>query len=139
MFQGYNIAGDYSSSLVYIIDWNNYTDNGAPITRTRTAPHISKEMNRILYNSITFEVATGVSGQNAPLSTIQVSYSDDGGFSWSPPRYLTLGQYAGYSTFVRTRRLGWGRNRVWKLVYNQPTHYAIFGAAIDVIVQDGVS
>jgi hypothetical protein len=60
VFQGYNLVGDYSTGNIYSLDYNAYTDNGKLITRTRVAPHLTDEYNRIFYNMFTLKCRTGV-------------------------------------------------------------------------------
>jgi len=62
---------------------------------------------------------------------IQLSYSDDGGFTWSQPRNLQVGKIGAYPQLVRAWRLGQSRNRVYKVVYTDNTPFAIFGAQLD--------
>lgn len=64
VFSGYNLCGDYSAPNIYILDYNNYTDNGQTITRTRIAPHIASGFNRVFFNALTIMCRTGV-GQPA--------------------------------------------------------------------------
>ncbi len=63
---------------------------------------------------------------------IQISYSDDGGYNWSTPRYIEAGPIGGYNFLCRAWRLGQSRNRVYKVVYTEPTPFALFGAELDL-------
>lgn len=61
-YNGQVLVGDYSSSNLYAFDDSNYTDNGAYITRTRIAPHINNELNRIFYSRFRLMCQSGTGG-----------------------------------------------------------------------------
>lgn len=70
---------------------------------------------------------------------LQMRYSDDGGYTWSNPRYVSIGGVGAYNQLARFYRLGQGRNRVFKITYKENTPFAIFGASLDATSPPGVS
>lgn len=71
---------------------------------------------------------------------IKISYSDDGGYNWSNPRYISIGKLGAYSQVpVRARSLGQGRNRVFKVEYTEPTPFSLFGAELDLTIPKGTT
>jgi hypothetical protein len=74
-----------------------------------------------------------------PPLQIALSWSDDGGLTWSQPRYLLVGQTGQYSQLVRAWRLGYGRNRAFKVTYTEPTGLSLFGADLKITVPPGTT
>lgn len=48
-FNGENLVGSYKTASLYAFDTDNYTDDNGYITRTRIAPHINVNGNRIFF------------------------------------------------------------------------------------------
>lgn len=68
---------------------------------------------------------------------IMMSFSDDGGHSWSNELQAAIGKLGNFKTRVLWRRLGRSRDRVFKLKITDPISVTILSAEIDVEV--GVS
>ena len=60
-----HLCGDYSNGNLYYLDNNNFTHNGQPIKRMRTAPHSSNKLERVFYSQLQLdmETGTGLDGQ----------------------------------------------------------------------------
>ncbi|AHX16139.1 hypothetical protein CH75_04920 [Dyella jiangningensis] len=85
---GTYVVGDWQNGNLYALDQNNYTDNGAPIVRTRAFPHVLNELKRVIYRKFVADIQTGAQTdptQAAPL--ISLRWSNDRGASWS--NYIT--------------------------------------------------
>lgn len=59
-------------------------------------------------------------------------WSDDRGHSFGSPVGQPIGQKGEYLTSVQWQRLGYSRDRVWKLEWSVPTATALLGAYIEV-------
>lgn len=59
---------------------------------------------------------------------ITLSYSDDGGHSWSPERTTYLGEQGQYLRRCIWRRLGQSRDRVFRVVCCDPVKFNLIGA-----------
>jgi len=55
-----HLVGDYQSGNIYKLDGGNYTHNGVPIRRMRTAPHVSGSYNRVFYSALQVDLEAGV-------------------------------------------------------------------------------
>lgn len=62
---------------------------------------------------------------------LQVSWSDDRGHSWSNTRFLPLGKVGEYAKKVETRRMGVGRDRVYRIRCNAPVPIVIVEARLE--------
>src|SRR5206468_865949 len=48
---GQNIVGDWQTGELHALDPTQFTDNGRPIVRIRTFPHLINDGLRVTYNS----------------------------------------------------------------------------------------
>jgi len=135
-----NVVGDYSSGKLYSLDVNNFTDNGNPIVRERTAPHVSENLNRIFHSRFCLDIETGVgtsgSGQGVNPQAM-LSWSNDSGHSWSNEHTRPIGPIGVRIPRVQWNRLGNARDRVYKLRISDPVKVTVVGAQLDV--EEGVA
>jgi hypothetical protein len=134
-FDGKHLVGDFENGIIYEIDDATYTDNAETITRWRTAPVITDKEVNLFHHSlqIDFEAGTGlVSGQGSdPQAMLQ--WSNDSGHTWSSETWVSTGGYTGaYAARAMFRRLGYARNRVYKVTVTDPVKWNILGATAEV-------
>lgn len=133
-FANSTIVGDWESGKLYKLELDTYSDDGALISRIRSAPHIAgDDYKRIRYHALQVDMEAGVglsSGQGEnPQAMLQ--WSDDGGHTWSNEHWASFGRIGEYRRRVRWRRLGNSRDRVFRLTITDPVKVAIVGAAVD--------
>lgn len=74
---GQHIVGDWNSPNLYRMNIN-YTDNdGVPIIRMRTAPHVSTQMERMVYSQFELDMDVGLPA--APLVSVPFLQDSAGG------------------------------------------------------------
>jgi hypothetical protein len=117
------------------------TDNGIPIMRERTSPHIGRMMNNVIHSRFELDMQSGV-GTNGSTPQglnpqMMLQYSDDGGSTWSDELWMPMG--AAGQTFERVRwdSLGCARNRVYRIKYTDPVWVPIIGAQL--LMSQGVA
>lgn len=130
-----HIVGDYANGKIYQLSSVVYKDDTAFITRQRVAPHVSSGMNRVFYNSLQLdmEVGTGLDGITQgtdPQAMLQ--FSDDGGHSWSNEKWSSFGKIGRRTQRAIWRKLGYSRDRVFRITVTDPVKVAIIGAEIDL-------
>lgn len=135
-----NVVGDRTSGKLFALDPEVFTDDGDEIVRERSAPHITKELDRIFHSRFQLDIETGVgidgSTQGiAPQAMIQ--WSDDGGHSWSNERWADIGPIGVRSQRVIWRRLGSSRDRVYRVRISDPVKVTLIGA--DLALEQGVA
>ena len=59
-FQGMNLVGDHTNGQIYMLDPNNYTDNGEEIRRIRRAPHLISDYQRQYFSELQIHFQPGV-------------------------------------------------------------------------------
>lgn len=130
-----NVVGDFSSGNLYALDPAVYTDNGNPIVRERTAPHISKDDNRLFHSRFLLDMERGVGldgvGQGTDPQAV-LSWSNDGGHSWSNEHWASIGPIGKRRPRVQWRRLGQARDRVYRVRLTDPVKVTLLGAEIDI-------
>lgn len=129
-----HIVGDYATGKIYKLDVNARTDNGAPISRIRAAPHLSAQGNRLFYSKFQLDIETGVGidglGQGVDPQ-VMMQFSDDGGHKWSNERWTSFGAIGATRKRAIWRRLGQSRDRVFRIVITDPVKVTIIGADLD--------
>lgn len=121
------IAGDRTGARIFTLASNVYTDAGTPITRQRSWIHNQQDGQRLHHSRFSADMA----GWQMTPDTIQLDWSDDAGFTFGTPVPQTTdnqsnGQY-------QWRRLGYARDRVYRLTWSGNGECALNGAYIDVI------
>jgi hypothetical protein len=103
------LVGDHTSGKIYEMSRSFFDDDGAPIRRVRSAPHINEERKRLFYHrlQIDLEVTTG----KAP--DVMIDWTNDGGYTWSNPRVIEPSLAARRGRVI-ANRLGSSRIRAFR-------------------------
>jgi len=125
---GTSLVGDRVTGSIYELRSDAGTEDGRPIQRIRSFPHMIHDGKRISYHRLLADMDV------APDSPANVTlrYSDDRGRSYGNPVRQTLGTNAATNTSVQFRRLGQARDRVFELSWDSPSLLALNGAFIEV-------
>lgn len=131
-----HVVGDYANGNIYKQSLSIYSDNGNPITRQRVAPHISKDIERIFFQSFQLDIETGTgidgTGQGTNPQAI-LQWSNDGGHTWSNEYWASFGAIGATKTKVEWRRLGASRNRVFRVTITDPVKVVLMGAELHLM------
>ncbi|WLE58389.1 hypothetical protein GIY62_14765 [Burkholderia plantarii] len=131
---GRNLVGDWETGAVYELDPDAYTDNGQPIERIRSFPHIlGSDGNRVLFRQFIADMQVGAgmpADDEDPL--VFLRWSDDRGASWGNRVAASMGRRGQFLTSIQFQRLGYARDRVFELSWSAPVATALNGAWIDV-------
>ncbi len=127
-----HIVSDYTNGALYFLNQDEYTDNGAIITRKRISPHISNSGARLKYNNLVIDFKTGTGDYITTDPQVMLRYSNDGGQTWSNVIQKSVGAVGAYSTRVKFYSLGIARDRVFEISMTDPVDWALSGAALDL-------
>ncbi len=126
---------------IFELDDQTYTDNGAAIIRQRDsaplhgglvqAPGKRIEMNRF---ELLLETGVGLISGQGKDPVIMLSFSDDGGRTFSTEMWGTVGRLGEYQYKVEWFALGSFESRVLRIKTSDPVHYSIYDAAGDIEV-----
>jgi len=141
-FNNLNLVGDFENGKIYQLDMNTYTDDGAEIQRIKDFPHITNSGYRQFFRQFILDCQVGV-GNAGTSSTgetdpeIWLSWSDDGGNTFSSTLTQKLGQIGQYWQRVQWTRLGMGRDRIFRIGTTANAAIAFQGAFLEA--QSGTS
>ena len=136
---GKHLVQDHENGIIYEMDFDTFTDNGAVIQRRRRSANVhggiyQQNGKGIEYARVQFDMETGVginTGQGSdPM--LMVRYSDDGGRTWSAEIQLALGVGGDYERRAELYNSGTAFNRVFELTYSEPTRCSIYEANGDI-------
>ena len=108
-----HLIADYRNGNIYELDDETYTNNGETIIRQRDSAPLhgglfGKDGQRITMNSFEFILETGVgllTGQGSDPK-IMVSFSTDGGNTFSTEQMMSVGKLGAYRWEVKLHALG---------------------------------
>jgi hypothetical protein len=132
---GVHVVGDYANGNLYQQNLAVNSDNSNPISRVRSAPHITSDLSRIFYNSFQLDIESGVGLDGIQQGTnpqVVLTFSDDGGHTWSNEKWASMGKIGQTKWRALWRRLGQSRDRVFKVVITDPVRVTLIGADLDV-------
>lgn len=132
---GVHVVGDYANGKIYELSTSVYTDAGDYITRQRIAPHITSDLDRVIYKAFQLDLETGVGLDGTGQGTdpqVMLQFSDDGAHSWSNEKWTDMGQIGERKARAIWRRLGQSRDRVFKLTITDPVKVVLIGAKLDI-------
>ena len=132
--QAYNktIVGDWQNGKLYQFDLNKYTDDGNPILRLRSFPHILNDGDRVSYSNFMADIEVGTEMDPSINPQLNLRWSDDRGVSFGNGLQQTLGRSGQYRTMPSWSRLGFARDRVFELSWTAAAATALNGAWIHV-------
>jgi len=136
VFNGKVYVGDFDNGIIYLLDPNNYTDNGQEIRRLRRAPHLVTDLQREYLEELQIQFQPGVGNQSDPGQSPQamLRWSNDGGSTWSNEHWTSIGAVGLYKNRAIWRRLGWARDRVFEVVVTDPVNAVIISANLKASV-----
>jgi hypothetical protein len=137
---GLSVVGDHENGNIYALDSDVYSDNGNPIERIRSAPHLTSGLRLIRHNRFQLDMETGVGLTGTQQGTnpkVMIRWSDDGGHSWSNEYWTDAGKIGKTRQRVIWRRLGMSRDRVYEIRITDPVKVVLIGADLDV--EEGVA
>lgn len=124
---GTHYVGDYRIGKIYKSSLSLYDDAGETIFRTASTPTIHGNRKRVFMDRLEIDIESGV-GNGVADPQAMLTYSDDGGKTWSKEKYATLGKIGEYTTRLKFHNLGSFYQRVFKLRIADPVRTVILDA-----------
>ena len=124
---GKHLMGDYANGKIYALDSTSGTANGARMPRIRVTGNHSNQEKRVALASVQLDMEEGVGDPNEDDTSIWLSYSKDGGHTFSSERGHSIGDKGDYALRVIWRRLGRARNWVFKIRTWSPNRIVLKG------------
>jgi Phage stabilisation protein len=128
---GTPVVGDWQNGNLYALDNTVFTDNGAPIKRVRSYPHLLADGKRVFYQQFLADIECGEIAETDAPQQISLRWSDDRGHSYGNPLLQPSGNTGEYLTSMQFQRLGMARDRVFEISWSVPAKLVLQGAWID--------
>jgi Neuraminidase (sialidase) len=135
-YNGMHLVSDYASGNLYSMSTDYYSDNGQPIVSFSIAPYVydPDEMENVFISKLIIDAETGVADAQDTDPQIYLSWSDDGGHTWSNNYQVSIGQVGQYRTRLMWRRVGRTRNRVFRLTISSPVKKVLINSFVEAYV-----
>jgi hypothetical protein len=135
-FGGKHLVSHYSEATIYELSSQFYDDSGTPIISIRIAPPLfdEDENDNIKIFKLVIDAETGVGDGSSGSSgspTAWLSWSNDGGRTWSSEYSASLGRQGEFKTRLIWHRLGSPRNRIFRLRIVDAVKKVLLGATVN--------
>jgi hypothetical protein len=125
------LVGDRNTGNIYSIDPTNFMEGTDPLRQRMETGPVEQFPQRVRVAQANFKIDTGigiVTGSD-PIQTdptIAISWSDDGGMTWSNPLLRKMGRQAQYKKNIQVTRTGMSTRfgRRWRLDVADPVYIA---------------
>lgn len=124
------LIGDANSNKIGYLDKATHTEFGDPIRTILTAPpiHRNGRMGFMPKFEATFETGVGATTGQGSDPQVMLDWSDDGGETWGPEFWQTLGAKGVRNTRVQWDRLGSFYQRTLRLQISDPVKRVLLSA-----------
>lgn len=137
---GKDYAADADNGNIYVLDLTCYTNNDAPLQRTRVIQNIDARLiggaigDAITMSRVVVSMETGVgliSGQgDNPRIMMEASF--DGGRTWSAGAWPKVGRLGEYVLKVKWDRMKTFYDCMIRISSSDPVNYSVYSANIDL-------
>ena len=124
------LAGDFSVGNIYEVDSYTFDEDGETIVRYQTSGVLSSDDNRQSFNEIVIDVehGQGLTNGQGEDPQMMLSWSDDGGYTWSNELWKSMGRQGEYHNKVRWDQLGqFDGKRIYRWYVSDPVPVAVTG------------
>jgi len=107
-----HIVSDYLSGKLFELSTDYFDDDGLPLISYVVSPYTydKNEMENTFIAKLIVDAETGFNNE-----LVVLSWSDDGGHTWSNEYQASIGATGAYGTRLVWRRLGRSRNKIFRL------------------------
>lgn len=112
---GQTLLSDRDNGNLYTPSMDVFTENGDPIAVDITLPTLENNRERVTMYSFETTIETGPGNATTPDPQVMLTYSDDGGHTWSNEMWRSLGKVGEYRSRAIWRKLGQFRVRQMRL------------------------
>jgi len=131
-FNGKHYIGDVLGNILEMSS-NYYTDSGLPIISIRQTQHIfeNQELYQVSIRELVIDMESGVGDPAITLDPqAALSWSKDGGHTWSNEYWSSLGKAGEYRKRLVWRRLGISRDRIFRITISDPVKKVLISSYV---------
>ena len=125
---GKHLVGSRKNGKIYEMDLDFYADDDRVIARERVYTHITDELKRTRFSALNVGFEVGVGNADTPNPIAELSFSRDGGKTYSNPVMKSIGRVGEYLKEVMFRRIGLTKQLTFKLRITGKTKVVITGS-----------
>ncbi len=127
------LVGDSEDGRIGVLDQDTYTEYGGRIFRRFATQPFQNNMKSMFLPSIELTVESGTGNSESPDPKMQMEISRNGGKTFTPPRYRSIGKAGQYGRRSIWRRCGRSaRFDVYRFTFVEPVKSAILQLTADV-------
>jgi hypothetical protein len=127
--------GDLLTGTIWMLDWNNYTEDGNTIEMLVHSASLHQDRLRIFVPRLELDMETGVgltTGQGSDPQAM-LRWSKDGGKTWSTLQpWRSIGKIGEYQKRLRWLGLGQAYQWIFELVITDPVKRVLIAAHADI-------
>lgn len=132
-FAGRVLAGDSESGKIFEIDTQTYDEDGTPLIAEAQLPYVHAERREFTVSCFEAEFETGL-GSPGDTPVAGLSFSKDGGRTWSAERHLPLGPTGSYRQRIRARQIGRASDLLSRVRISDPVKRHFIAAYLETNV-----
>lgn len=129
---GKTLLTDRNNGNIYTASPDVFTENGEAIAYEILLPTIDARGERATMNAFEIVCETGVGNADVTDPQIMLTYSDDGGHTWSNEMWRSMGAIGTYRTRAVWRKLGQFRQRQMKIRITDAARRLIISYRADI-------
>jgi hypothetical protein len=127
---GVIVVGDWENGKLLHLSLDLMEDEGNPIVRVRTFPHINNNNDKTTLLSFDADMEPGTIDDDTDPQ-ISLSWSIDKGKTYGNPIMQSMGEMGSYLTVMSWNRLGQARDRILKLSWSTKNNTSLNGGFIE--------
>lgn len=122
------LVGDRLSNRLGILSADTFAEWDQPLVSSVTAPAIAQGNDPIAHSSLELVFDNGVGTSTGLDPQVMLDWSDDGGRTFGPEIWRSLGKQGDYQLVARWNRLGQSRDRVYRYKISDPVRRTLIQA-----------
>ena len=126
-FNGKHYVGDSQDGNILELEPKTWTDNGVEIPRLRQSQIVHAEKRRLFHRTLEVDFEKGVGNSDATDPQVWLSWSDNGGHTWSNEYARKIGKIGEYDARAVWRQLGSARERSYRVRITDPVKPVLIG------------
>ena len=130
------LVGHFNNGKIFEYVLDTYTDDGEVKRAIRAAQPLNERNQLMFFSSLEPDMETGVGNSDVTDPQIMLQSSNDGGHTWMPERWRSMGKIGEYGKRIRWNQLGSSRNRIFRIIISDPAKRNIFDAFLRGTVSD---
>lgn len=137
-FAGKHLVGDIENGKIYEMTRDIYDEDGTEMEATRSTVAFESNQDWITVNElqVLYTPGVGLTARQGSDPVSLISWSGDGGHTWSNEYDVKIGKKGEYENRAIMRQLGQHRNWVFRAKITDPVQRDIMGGLADIEVDE---